>query len=54
MPGVDNDEEESCDESSSDNEFELNEHGGQKQIGCGINECDSLLCERKIVASSIV
>jgi hypothetical protein len=50
----DDEEEENCDECSSDNEFELNDHRGQKQIGNGLNEFDLLLCERKIMASSIV
>lgn len=50
----DEDEDENCDESSSDNEFELNDHRGQKQIGNGFYERDSLLSERKILASSIV
>lgn len=51
----DEEEEENCDESSSDYEFELNDRWGrQKQIGNGTNEFDSLLCERKFLASSIV
>lgn len=56
--GCDNDEGNEFDdvdeEISSDNEFELNDHTGQKRIGNGLNENDSLLHERIIVASSIV